>query len=426
MAKPSSGSFKRIVVRSAKNPWEIVSPTETMHRNLFGNNAGNLMFSHAVHRLLSIDGVQVDSNRFYGRKLAARFNDEYDAFVVPLANAFRPSFHESLDRLTAIIETLTIPVIVVGVGAQFNLRNNQDRLEPMEPSVKRFVSAVLDRSATIGVRGETTYDYLKRLGFDAVDIIGCPSMFMYGPELPAFRPLEKLTPKSKVSVGISPYVKPMGPIVMNNLARYPDLTYLPQDIQTLRKMIMGENDEELGLDSDIPLYLNHPLFQRDQVRFFVDPLPWIDYLSGRDFWFGTRIHGSIASVLSGSPTILLAHDSRTLELAKYHEIPHRLVRKLRPEVDLQSLHERADYGPLHANHAARFETYARFLERNGLDHRFQPGKSGAAFDHKCAEARYPEAVAGSAQYAKDRSRMARLRDRVALAKGRRGRAEIEE
>jgi hypothetical protein len=422
MTSPSPGSLKRIVVRSAKNPWEIVSPTETMHANLFGNNVGNLMFSHAVHRVLSIDDLQVDSNRFGGRKAAAKFNDEYDAFVIPLANAFRPSFHAALDRLTSAVEKLTIPVIVVGVGAQFNLRNNQDRLEPIEESVKRFCAAVLDRSATIGVRGEVTYDYLKGLGFSAVDVIGCPSMFMYGPELPPFRPIEQLTPESKVSVGISPYVKPMGPIVMSNLERYPKLTYLPQDIQTLRKMILGENEEELGLTSDIPVYLNHPLFQRDQVRFFVDPLPWIDYLAKRDFWFGTRIHGSIASVLSGAPTVLLAHDSRTLELAQYHEIPYRFARRLKTDVDLQRLHERANYEPMRANHAGRFDTYAAFLKRNGLEHRFLPGKSGAEFDRKCAEAAYPDPVRTSVQE-KERSRMAKLRERVT---GRRARPDLED
>lgn len=35
----------------------------------------------------------------------------------------------------------------------------------MEPAVREFVAAVLDRSASIGVRGEFTQRYLKDMGF---------------------------------------------------------------------------------------------------------------------------------------------------------------------------------------------------------------------------------------------------------------------
>ena len=51
-------------------------------------------------------------------ELFERANSEFDVFVVPMANAFRADFVDSLDRLTDFIERLTIPVVVVGVGAQ--------------------------------------------------------------------------------------------------------------------------------------------------------------------------------------------------------------------------------------------------------------------------------------------------------------------
>jgi polysaccharide pyruvyl transferase WcaK-like protein len=49
-----------------------------------------------------------------------------------------------------------------------------------------------------------------------------------------------------------------------------------------------------------------------------------------DFVFGSRIHGSIAAVLSGTPSYLLAHDARTLELARYFDLPHRPMADTRP------------------------------------------------------------------------------------------------
>ena len=58
-----------------------------------------------------------------------------------------------------------------------------DRLKPLEASVRDFVSAVLDRAPSIGVRGEMTCDYLRGLGYRDVEVIGCPSMFLNGDRL---------------------------------------------------------------------------------------------------------------------------------------------------------------------------------------------------------------------------------------------------
>ena len=79
-------------------------------------------------------------------------------------------------------------------------------------------------------------------------------------------------------------------------------------------------------DSLLPVHPSHPFFREDRTRFYVDPWPWIDDLRDFDFSFGTRIHGTIAALLAGTPAVVLAHDSRTLELARYFDIPHRLMR----------------------------------------------------------------------------------------------------
>ncbi|WP_410089573.1 polysaccharide pyruvyl transferase family protein, partial [Streptomyces sp. gb1(2016)] len=54
-----------------------------------------------------------------------------------------------------------------------------------EPTVREFVTEVLNRSASIGVRGEFTEQYLKNMGFRDVEVIGCPSMFMNGETCPS-------------------------------------------------------------------------------------------------------------------------------------------------------------------------------------------------------------------------------------------------
>lgn len=219
--------MKRILIRSGKSPFDVVSPEKVIQHNIIGTNAGNLIFSDAVHKMLYTEGAEITSNRFVVDPSAAdRINEEYDVFVVPLANAFRPSFERHLRTLTELIERLTIPVVVFGVGAQSGLDYNPERLAPLERTVKRFAAAVLDRSPSIGVRGEFTESYLNSLGFTDVDVIGCPSMFLNGTDLWVEKKAERLDRDSKIAINASRSALgagDIGGIVQTNCERYPNL-----------------------------------------------------------------------------------------------------------------------------------------------------------------------------------------------------------
>ena len=87
------------------------------------------------------------------------------------------------------------------------------------------------------MRGEFTRDYLVGLGFgdDEIDVIGCPSMFMEGPD-PRADPARRrgLDPSSPIALNISPYLTKMGPVSLDLAERYPNLVYLAQDLRTLQ------------------------------------------------------------------------------------------------------------------------------------------------------------------------------------------------
>jgi hypothetical protein len=386
----------KILMRSRRSPFEAISARRTYRHNAIGDNVGNLMFSDATHRVMSTEGTEIDSNRFGSRpEDADKINETYDAFVVPLANAFRPSFQEALDRLSELIEKLTIPVVVVGVGAQAGINYDPTRLGGIEASVKRFVAAVLDRSATIGVRGDFTAEYLAALGFSDVDVIGCPSLFLRGPDLEVQKRLPGLSRSSKVTLNVSPYVQAMGAITMANYERYPDLLYIAQDLRTLGVLLHGDEAEDVGKRSPIPIYSSHPLYQEGKIRFPLSSRSWLDLLATRDFSFGTRIHGTIASLMAGTPAVLLAHDSRTLELARYHEIPYRLIKDISPDVDPAQLYDEVDFSRFNGGHRQRFIHFSDFMARNGLPHVYTDGKvdpGAAAFDAQLAEVKFPPPV----------------------------------
>jgi hypothetical protein len=381
----------RILMREAKDPFAVRGPVESFRENLIWNNSGNLVFSQALHKLLATPGTTVTSwHPSSSAEAIARANEEQDVVVLPLANAFRLSFEGALKRLTRTIEKLTVPVVVVGVGAQCGISYDSSRLAPMEPTVRRFMAAVLDRSASVGVRGECTADYLRSLGYRDVEVIGCPSMFHHLDRFPEIRRVERIERGSRLALNVSPYLPRMGPVVQHHLERYPDLQYTVQDIETLGLLLFRQ--PMAATDPTIPTHVDHPLFRENRMRLFLDPRPWYDHLAERDFSFGSRIHGNIASLLAGTPAYVLAHDSRTLELVRHFEIPHRLLRDVDGSTDAAELYDEADYSALLSGHAERWRAFAGFLERNGLRHIGLDGEPSPTFDERAAATAYPPAV----------------------------------
>jgi hypothetical protein len=201
-----------------------------------------------------------------------------------------------------------------------------------------------------------------------------------------------LEPHDRVALTVSPYVKSMGKIIAGHQQRYPNLRYLPQDLKTLGTLLYGDAPEDRGKTGSIPIHTSHPLFTEDKVRMFLDPWTWMDYLAGFDFAFGTRIHGTITALIAGTPGFLFAHDSRTLELARYFDIPHRVMKDVPADVDAADLYEEADYTALNNGHKARYATMLSFLTKHDLGNSFADGDSAGRFDAQVRATAFPPAV----------------------------------
>ncbi|AXT84515.1 polysaccharide pyruvyl transferase [Aeromicrobium sp. A1-2] len=393
-------------MRSPKDPFHVISPEQALAlypKGVFGRNVGNMIFTEAMHRLISVPDTEVVSDSFLSERLpdsrahAVRINEEFDQFVIPLANAFRASFHRNLAQMTQLIERLNIPVVVAGVGVAGGVGSLDNPFPDNPPEVtatiKRFLKAVLDHSSTIGVRGETTREYLASLGFgdEHVEVVGCPSLFRRGADLQVQKKSASLTEDSHFTMNLSPYVPLMDEVSLRHAERYPHMTYIPQGHDSLEMMLWGV-DRTPKKRPDLPAHPTHPLYRANRMRFFVDPETWNRYLAEREFSFGTRIHGNIAAINARTPAHVIAHDARTLELARYHEIPHTLVPDLPPNVDAADLFERTDFTAFNSGHAERFAKFARFLEKNDVGHVYETGKSNPAYDERMSTTPFPPAV----------------------------------
>jgi len=389
----------RMLLRSGKDPFTPVVAEATLTQDVFNSNSGNYLFQHAIWKSLLTAGTEIVANGTLSeRELpdegdAKRINDGFDQFVIPLANAFRPDFAHRLENLTRLIENLTIPVTVIGVGAQAGVGLATEELDEMADVVRAFVGAVLERSASIGVRGEFTKKYLMGLGFpdDTVDIIGCPSLFLHGHDLRIDKDPTGINAESKLALNLTPEVPGIGAFALQQAAAYPNLTYIGQDGNDLRLMIWGIPFPHVT-DPQVPVHMLHPLYQADRMRLFLDMWTWLDFLADRDFTYGTRFHGNVAALLARRPAMLLAHDSRTLELAEYHQMPHRVVPEFTDPIDAVALYDEVDFSAFNAELPRGFDRYLAFLEKNDLGHIWQPGNENPEFAERLAKAELPPAV----------------------------------
>ncbi len=389
----------RLLIRSGKDPFTPVVAESTLTQDVFNSNSGNYLFQHAVWKALAVDGAELTSNGTLSERMppepgdAERVNEEFDHFVIPLANAFRPEFASRLDRLSELLEGVTIPVTVTGIGAQAAHGQGVESLAPIADTVRTFVGLVLDRSASIGVRGEFTKSYLVSLGFpaDSIDIIGCPSLFLHGRDLSVTKKVDAITADSPLALNLTPEVPGIGAFAMAQAERHPHLTYIGQDAHDLRMLLWGVPFPHVH-DPLAPVHLDHPLYQGDRIRLFLDTWPWYDFLATQHFAYGTRFHGNVAALLGRTPALLLAHDSRTLELADYHQMPYRVMAELDADLKVEELYESTDMTAFNAELPHGFDRYTAFLERNDLKHIWGTGNGTGDFDERLAAAQFPPAV----------------------------------
>jgi hypothetical protein len=148
-------------------------------------------------------------------------------------------------------------------------------------------------------------------------------------------------------------------------------------------------------DPRFPVHTSHQLYREHRMAYSPTAWSWIRHLEDDDFAFGPRLHGTVAATLAGTSAHLLVHDSRTLEVARHHHLPHTLTRDLGDVRSVRDLAARQDYTAFNRAYPELLDAYLAFLTRNGLPNAYAPGASGArlaAFDASLVPARKARTV----------------------------------
>ena len=246
--------MKKILMRAGMSPLDNLSPFEVLTKNTIGNNIGNMLFPYSISRTLTKEDTEISTivvEKSGSKKQIDYFNQEYDCLVLPFANAFRKSFIPNLKATANFVDKMKIPCSVVGIGMQKEL--GKDTKNPdLDDATKKFMKAVLKKSAIVGVRGEETGQYLKDLGFieeKEFTVIGCPSMYTFGKELPKTQ-LTELTTESSLSFNSKISLpQKFHDFIHRSMMEYKNYNYVPsigatQQIRQTLTAFRGKVDSE--------------------------------------------------------------------------------------------------------------------------------------------------------------------------------------
>lgn len=362
--------MKRYLIRSGIAPTEVRTPEEMIQKNLIGSNVGNLIYAYSIYRNLMTENVEIVPDKYrINENDADMINKYYDAYIIPLADAFRDTFVKNLEKYTKLFKKLTIPVIVVGVGVKAPINKRIEDGFSFDKEVKDFINAVLERSNIIGVRGQITADYLNYLGFtEGVDhtVIGCPSMYTFGRDLK----IKELNLKENSSIALSS--SKLSPehvlkFITSVSDDFPNYYFIPQWRKEFQMTYIG--NQELAQNTDFyPNSIQGKYYEEDKVRYPLNAKKWIDFMKDMDLAVGARLHGNITATIAGTPSLLLAKDARMKELAEYHNLTHLGEKDIKDETTLKDVINKLDFHSPEYVQKENFDHFINFLEKNELDH----------------------------------------------------------
>lgn len=328
-------------------------------------NVGNRLWLQGI--VSAIDTKQNEYSYLTKDMTSEMINSSFDFIVLPMANIFNEKFSESLKNLAETFAKIHIPVYVIACGAQ---ADNYDQLDDLVNQIgelsKKFISAIYATGGEFALRGYFTKEFFERLGFTSAVVTGCPSLYQFG------RNFQLNIPKAKKDFS-KPIFNGKVAILEQLFNAYPQSVLMDQDV--MLHQLMEEKADGPTLHDAFSFFCNFDaysadLLAQDRICLIPDMYNWRTFLKEQqfDFSFGSRIHGNIMAVLSGIPAVVVAIDTRTMEMADFFKIPHIVHQtgNVYTKAELESIYASMDYTQFNECYAENFDRYAAFLVDHGI------------------------------------------------------------
>ncbi|EME8175861.1 polysaccharide pyruvyl transferase family protein [Enterococcus casseliflavus] len=389
----------RILLRAPMSPLDNYSAEDLLKKDRFGVNVGNLVYQYSVYRMLyndentiEADGLIMDPNR------ADWINENFDMYILPFADAFRPDFRKYLTLYTRLFNKLKIPICILGIGIRAPYEPDFSDSFVFDDEVRAFMDAALEKSSIVGLRGNLTGKYLSKLGYieDKHFLsIGCPSMYTFGRHL-SIKKLN-LTKESKISLNGT---QGMSEKTMDYLYKtskdYHNHVFVPQVWPEMVLGYLGGPSVSHSAES-YPFSIDSDFYKEGKVKFFLNAQTWFQYMQNRDFSFGTRLHGNITATINGTPSLTIASDARVRELVEFHKLPSFSLKEFNDsliELPLSEIVKKVDLSSSETVHNENFSNYISFLERNNIRGNFSidPNRKFCPLDDELSKINFNKPV----------------------------------
>lgn len=331
-----------------------------------GNNTGNLVFWYAFQT-----HITASTKKYFGFHFNPDQVNQCDAAVILFANHVNPQM--DLGPMLQRLDDIKIPVTALGLGVQGELDKT---IEKLPAGSIEYFKLLSEKSEMIGLRGTDTQSALARIGVENTQVLGCVSNFITPKLEQHFRGAKhKKANRILLNNDLTNAGRPVNELVA---AAFPDATFETLVQAPLDSLHVARNEFD-KVDKDYWARLNDvfaPFISAGHsmstllgsTKCFFDTRPWLEYSRGFDFSIGTRMHGNMVSLQSGTPTLFCVHDARTKELCATMSLPtlpdHVSAKSVDPEILLALANEALD--PYLETRSRLLVGYKAFLQNSKL------------------------------------------------------------
>lgn len=329
----------------------------SQYNTRYASNHGASLISRTLIEYFNADYIDDFEN-------IEKYKNEYDLCVIAFATHI--TNWRDVSIYTNFIKNINIKTIAFSLGIQ-DYSQASSSLNSLHSSLKELLDYCIYSSGFIGVRGPHTASALLKVGYKQKNIIqiGCPTIFS---------PLKRDLLIKKQNTFSKPLVvfhRTMGEL---NKSIIGDAPLLGQDF--LDEVVFKSNidDGQVVRKSELENYSkqkngDYLLDKINKNGIFVNTFDeWFKIIGNHDFVLGARLHGCIAALIQGIPTVMIARDIRVQEIAEFYKIPYIKYSDVGNKT-IKDIYEEADFTEFNTLYKYRFDNFMKLMsDLDVVDH----------------------------------------------------------
>ena len=317
----------------------------------YASNLGASFVSRTIIKMFDADYVEDIEN-------VKNYKDKYELCVLAFTN--HATDWRDVSPYADFIEKLNIPTALFSLGIQ-DYTAKSGLVGPLHHSINRILKYVPKTTGYIGVRGFHTASLLYKEGYNNVIPIGCPTLFN------GMSRNLSINKSEQFSRPLFVFHRTFSDI---SIELVKNVTMLGQDLFDEAVFTSNFPNDQLKID-ETSLYSKH-LYGKEMLDniktngvFYADYDRWFNCIGSADFVFGPRLHGNIAGIVQGVPSLLTARDIRVKEIANFFKIPVVNYEDIGRQT-LKDLYNSLDYSEFNALYPKRYDNFIGYLTKAGI------------------------------------------------------------